>query len=263
MLTAAVSSAGMLSAMGSGAPPPARPAAKPAPPAVKAVPLDGRPRAVRQIAGPGALATLTVNCQVRKCVALTFDDGPMGEPTSRLLDILGENHIKATFFVVGQNVIEFPSLMHRLQAEGHEIANHSYRHTNLGSASKQEVRSEIGQTQAAVQQTVGILPRLFRPPYGSTNATVAAVAREHRLAQILWSLDTHDWQYRSSRQVESRTLKGARPGGIVLMHDIHATTVAAVPAIIRALSAKGYVFVTVSELYRGKPLKPGNQYPTP
>lgn len=212
------------------------------------------------VAGPaGASAPPRVDCERRKCVALTFDDGP-GSPTARLLDILARNHVRATFFLVGQNVASKPAMVRRELAAGHELGNHSYTHADLGRSSAAKIRSEIGRTQEAVHRAAGVRPTLLRPPYGSTDAAVAAVARHYRLPQILWAVDPNDWKDRNARIVERRVVGGARPGYIVLMHDIHRTTVDAVPAILRRLAAKGYVFVTVSELFRGKTLTPGKKY---
>lgn len=200
-----------------------------------------------------------VDCSRRKCIALTFDDGP-GTPTAKLLDILARNRAKATFFLVGQNVTANPAIVRRTLAGGHQLANHSYTHADLGRSSTAKIKSEIGRTQRAVHKATGVWPRLFRPPYGSTDAAVAAVARQNGLPQILWAVDPSDWKDRNAKVVERRVVNGARPGYIVLMHDIHKTTVQAVPAILRRLAAKGYVFVTVAELFRGKTLTPGKKY---
>jgi peptidoglycan/xylan/chitin deacetylase (PgdA/CDA1 family) len=199
-----------------------------------------------------------VDCRKAKCVALTFDDGPMGS-TSRLLDILARHKVKATFFLVGRNVETYPQLVRREAAEGHELANHSYSHADLGRSSSAKVASELERTQHAIRRASGVTPVLMRPPYGSTDKQVASVTRRLKLAQVLWTVDPLDWQNRDSERVERKVVGGARNGHIVLMHDIHPTTVDAVPLIIKRLAAKGYVFVTVSELY-GAPLTPGKKY---
>ncbi|MEU5884801.1 polysaccharide deacetylase family protein [Spirillospora sp. NPDC047279] len=199
-----------------------------------------------------------IDCRAAKCVALTFDDGPMPS-TTRLLEILAGKKVKATFFVVGRNAAERPDVMRSELAGGHELANHSYTHTDLGRASAGRVRSELQRTQDAVKRATGVTPTLMRPPYGSTDRDVAAVTKELGLAQILWAVDPLDWLDRDRRAVERKVVARVRPGSIVLLHDIHPTTVAAVPAIIDRLARKGYVFVTVSELY-GKPLTPGRKY---
>ncbi|MFI0355641.1 polysaccharide deacetylase family protein [Actinomadura sp. 9N407] len=198
------------------------------------------------------------DCRKVKCVALTFDDGPMGS-TARLLDMLAAHQVKATFFLVGRNVEQYPELVRREAAEGHELANHSYSHADLGRSSTAKVTSELERTQRAIRRAAGVTPVLMRPPYGSTDKQVAAVTRRLELAQVLWTLDPLDWRFRDSGRVERKVVGGTRQGHIVLMHDIHSTTVDAVPLIIKRLAEKGYVFVTVSELY-GKPLTPGKKY---
>jgi len=199
-----------------------------------------------------------VDCARAKCVALTFDDGPM-PGTGELLDILARQHVKVTFFLIGRNAATYPDLVRREAAEGHELANHSWSHTDLGRASGAKVESELARTQDAIRKASGVTPLLMRPPYGSTDTTVAGVAKRLKLAQVLWAVDPLDWQVRDTGAVERRVLKGVRPGMIVLMHDIHPTTVRAVPRIIERLRAGGYTFVTVSQLF-GKRMTPGKEY---
>ncbi|POM22657.1 Peptidoglycan-N-acetylglucosamine deacetylase [Actinomadura rubteroloni] len=206
----------------------------------------------------GTGAPRHIDCAKQKCVALTFDDGP-GPKTGTLLRMLAERGVRATFFVVGRNAAAQPAVIRREIADGHVVGNHSWSHADLGRASAATVRSELLRTQRAVRRAAGVTPVLMRPPYGSTDRTVAAVTRELGLAQILWAVDPLDWKDRNSGIVTRRVVRGTKPGYIVLMHDIHPTTVAAVPAIIRALKAKGYVFATVPELL-GTHLKPGHRY---
>jgi peptidoglycan/xylan/chitin deacetylase (PgdA/CDA1 family) len=198
------------------------------------------------------------DCRQVKCVALTFDDGPVSD-TARLLDILAARKVRATFFLVGRNVEQYPQLVRREVAEGHELANHSYSHADLGRSSAAKVAAELARTQRAIHTVAGVTPVLMRPPYGSTDREVASVTRRLELAQVLWTLDPFDWRFRDSERVERKVVGGTRNGHIVLMHDIHPTTVDAVPLIIERLAEKGYVFVTVSELF-GKPLTPGEKY---
>ncbi|RKS68650.1 peptidoglycan/xylan/chitin deacetylase (PgdA/CDA1 family) [Actinomadura pelletieri DSM 43383] len=198
------------------------------------------------------------DCARAKCVALTFDDGP-AESTSELLDILAARKVKATFFLIGENVAKHPDLVRREHAAGHELADHSYTHADLGAASKEDVLSELTRTQDAIRQASGVTPVLLRPPYGSTSDRLAGITRRMGLAQVMWSVDPLDWNHRDSEYVERRVLKAVKPGDIVLLHDIHRTTVRAVPKIIDRLAAEGYVFVTVTELF-GERLKPGEEY---
>ncbi|TDC58859.1 polysaccharide deacetylase family protein [Actinomadura sp. GC306] len=198
------------------------------------------------------------DCTQAKCLALTFDDGP-AESTGELLDILASRNVKATFFLVGENAAKRPDLVRRTHAAGHELADHGYTHADLGRASKKTIVSELTRTQDAIRNASGVTPVLLRPPYGSTSERLARVTRRMGMAQVLWTVDPFDWRNRDTDDIERRVVKQAKPGGIVLLHDIHRTTVRAVPEIVDRLAAKGYVFVTVSELFGGK-LTPGKEY---
>ncbi|MFA1544401.1 polysaccharide deacetylase family protein [Actinomadura monticuli] len=198
------------------------------------------------------------DCSRVKCVALTFDDGP-AESTGELLDVLAAKNVRATFFLVGENVVKHPELVRRELQAGHEIGDHSYTHADLGTASKTTVMSELTRTQDAIRRAAGFTPVLLRPPYGSVSKRLTKLARSMGLAQVLWTVDPLDWEHRDTGYVEKRVLKRVRPGYVVLMHDIHPTTVRAVPRIIDRLAAEGYAFVTVSELYGGR-LVPGREY---
>ncbi|MBX6769043.1 MAG: polysaccharide deacetylase family protein [Actinomadura rubrobrunea] len=218
------------------------------------------PPAPERVPSPTPTPTPTprVDCTRAKCVALTFDDGP-APGTGRLLNILARQNVKATFFLIGRNAATYPDLVRREVAEGHEVANHSWSHTDLGRSSRAKVESELARTQNAIRKAGGVTPVLMRPPYGSTDERVAGIARRMKLAQVLWAVDPFDWRDRNTRLVERRVLKAVRPGMIVLLHDIHGTTVEAVSPIIERLRADGYTFVTVSQLF-GKQMTPGEVY---
>lgn len=190
------------------------------------------------------------SCNVESnTVAMTFDDGPHPKLTPRLLDILKERGIKATFFVIGKCVAEYPDIAKRIVAEGHEIANHTWNHPQLPKLSPTAFAAEITQTNDAIQQATGILPVTMRPPYGAINAGITKrLNEEYGLSVILWSVDPQDWKIRKSDHVSSHIIKNAAPGAIILAHDIHASTIDAMPAALDALQAKGYKFATVSEL---------------
>lgn len=199
----------------------------------------------------------TVDCRKSKCVALTFDDGP-GPFTTKLLDHLRKADVPATFFMLGQQVELYPKITRAVAAAGHEIGVHTWDHRMLTRLDTQQVRREITSSIKVVKQVTGKRPRLLRPPYGATDRAVAAEAKRAKVAQVLWDVDTLDWKTRSAKKTIKATLKDTRRGSIVLLHDIHSTTVAAVPGIIEGLRAKGYTFVTVSQLL-GK-AKPGRVY---
>lgn len=204
--------------------------------------------------------TAPVDCRRVKCIALTFDDGP-GSYTARLLDELAAARVHATFMVVGRNAATAPGLVRREVAEGHEVGNHTWDHQDLSKLTAAQVDDELDRADAAIAAAVGggFHPALVRPPYGALNSVVRSDLARREKAAILWNVDTEDWKNKNSVTTTNRALQGARPGAIVLMHDIHPTTVAAVPGLVAQLRAEGYTFVTVSQLL-GTQLKPGKGY---
>jgi peptidoglycan/xylan/chitin deacetylase (PgdA/CDA1 family) len=185
-------------------------------------------------------------------IAMTFDDGPSGgstNNTSRLLDLAAKKHIKLTFFLIGENAARYPQLVQRELAEGHQVGNHSYTHPDLAKMSDDAVRSEIQKTQDAIINASGYRPILMRPPYGAmTPRQRLWVSHEFGVKIILWDVDPLDWKNPGVDVVANRIIAGTRPGSIILSHDIHSHTVDAMPKVFDTLLAKGYQFVTVSEL---------------
>ena len=179
--------------------------------------------------------------------ALTFDDGP-GKFTPKLLDILKQREIHATFFVLGEHVEKLPDMIRRMAAEGHEIDNHSFDHPLLRHLSAEQQVQEIKKTERALL-ALGITPHFFRPPYGSYNAETVRAAAEEHLVLALWSVDSLDWKYHTVKGIEAQVLpKGhIEPRGIFLFHDIHRTTVRAMPDVLEKLAQAGCRFVTLSE----------------
>jgi len=182
-------------------------------------------------------------------IAMTFDDGPSATLTPKLLDLLAARHIKATFFVIGENVAEHPEIVERAAREGHEIGNHSWSHPNFGKMSEESVRSQLRRTDDAIKNATGKRPTLMRPPYGSiTDREKHWIHDEFGYQIILWDVDPYDWRRPGPAVVRNRILKETQPGSIVLSHDIHPGTIEAMPSTFDALEAKGFRFVTVSEL---------------
>jgi len=182
-------------------------------------------------------------------IAMTFDDGPSATLTPKLLDVLAAHHIKATFFVLGEMVAEHPEILARAVQEGHEIASHSWSHPNLAKMSQEGVRSQLQRTDDEIKSATGKRPTLFRPPYGSiTEREKRWIHDEFGYDIILWDVDPLDWKRPGPAIVRSRILKETRPGSIVLSHDIHPGTIEAMPSTFDQLEAKGFKFVTVSEL---------------
>lgn len=182
-------------------------------------------------------------------IAMTFDDGPHKEYTPKLLDELKKRNIKATFFLVGQCAAEYPDIVKRIVDEGHEVANHSWSHLALTKLGADGVRKQMDSTNEAIRKASGVTPTIMRPPYGATSNTLnKRFAEDFGMKVILWSVDPLDWKYRNSSKVYNAIVQNAHPGAIILAHDIHATTVAAMPETFDTLLSKGYKFVTVSEL---------------
>lgn len=182
-------------------------------------------------------------------IALTFDDGPSPELTPKLLKILADRNVKATFFVLGTNATANPDILRAEIAGGHEVGNHSWNHPQLTKIPLAAADKQIEDTSAAIQNATGVKPIFLRPPYGSMNPALQHhIWEKYGISTIYWSVDPLDWKIRDPQSVYDQVMKQVKPGAIVLAHDIHPTTVAAMPRLLDALIAKGYKFVTVSEL---------------
>ena len=177
--------------------------------------------------------------------ALTFDDGPSSH-TERLMEILRERGIHATFFVVGKQVKYHPELIVRLQQEGHEIGNHTYSHKSLRHLSVDAQRSEILSVQELLRK-LGVHSRYIRPPYGNFDANTVAIAKAEGADIMLWSIDSMDWSKRASIENMKTLISGQKLRGVFLFHDTHEQTIEALPEILDRLIADGCQFVTVSE----------------
>jgi peptidoglycan/xylan/chitin deacetylase (PgdA/CDA1 family) len=186
----------------------------------------------------------------KKVIALTFDDGPWPNTTAKVLDILKKNRIKSTFFVVGQNVKNYPDLTKQIVADGHIIANHTWHHW-YHQMNAQAAAYEVANTTDIIYQTTGVRTSLFRPPGGIMNNGVAAYAKNNKYAVIMWSADSMDYSRPAVPRLMNNIFREAKPGGIVLMHDgggDRSNTVKALPEIISRFRKQGYEFVTVPEL---------------
>ncbi|WP_442817202.1 polysaccharide deacetylase family protein [Streptomyces sp. NBC_01334] len=214
-----------------------------------------RPAATTQAARFG-----TVDCREAKCIALTFDAGP-SENSARLLDILKEKQVPATFFLLGERHIEkYPELVTRMAAEGHEVASHTWDHKILTRIAPGEIREELQRPNDEIERLTGRRPTLMRPPQGRTDETVHEICRELGLAEVLWTVTAKDYTTTDSALIQRRVLAQADRDGIILLHDIYDGTVPAVPGIIDALKGRGYVFVTVPQLLAPGTAVPGHVY---
>ncbi len=186
----------------------------------------------------------------KKVIYLTFDDGPAVTGTLQVLAALRANKVKATFFALGglTSTRTGRSIVSRLHAAGMPIAMHSWSHPNMARWSTAAVRNDLARTSAAIRAATGAVPTCFRPPYGAfgRGVTSAAAARHSRV--VLWDVDPRDWTSPGSAAVASRVISRLHPGAIVLMHDGAGhgrQAAAAVPRIVRAARAQGYVFGTL------------------
>jgi peptidoglycan/xylan/chitin deacetylase (PgdA/CDA1 family) len=191
-----------------------------------------------------------------KVIALTIDDGPWPKTTAEMLDILKQNHVKATFFWVGSALQENPEIAKRVVAEGHAIGNHTWHHW-YRKMDEATAKSEIEKTNELIYKTTGVKTSFFRPPGGYLNNGLAAYAKSQKNSVVMWSVTSADTDPRAKYQVfVKNVIRDAKPGAIVLMHDGGGNryrTVKALPEIISGLKQQGYRFVTVPELLEMQP----------
>ncbi|MBO2526577.1 MAG: hypothetical protein CW335_00125 [Clostridiales bacterium] len=183
-----------------------------------------------------------------KYIALTFDDGPSGCYTERLLDELRKREIHATFFLCGYRVEQYPALAAQIAADGHEIGCHSDRHSFLDQLSPEEVCRDLSAAREKIVEATGQEPTLLRPPGGQYDAEVLSETCCADLPIILWSVDPCDWCCKDTQKIADRVIKKVKSGDIILMHDMSRSSVDAALRVIDTLEEKGFEFVTVSEL---------------
>lgn len=190
-------------------------------------------------------------------VALTFDDGPH-DTSPELMDILKRYDAKATFFLVGSNVVKRPALARRMAAEGHDLANHTRTHLDLTGLRPDQIRNEINNDNIVIAKATGVRARLFRPPGGQYDDRVTDEAAHEGLMTILWSNNTGDWQAKDPKWIVNRVLSDVQPGDIILLHEDRRETLEAMPQILDGLRQRGLRAVTVTELMKasGYPLPP-------
>ncbi len=184
-------------------------------------------------------------------IALTFDDGPHPRLTSRILDILDRYGVRATFFMIGQNVEYYSDAAREVVARGHEIGNHTANHRALHGLSEGQMKEELNNCAEKIEEICGCRSRLFRPPEGVVDKTVFRIASEGNYEVILWSIDTRDWEIKDEKAIVNRVISAVKPGDIILMHDFigrNSKTPEALEILLPKLLALGYEPVTVSEL---------------
>lgn len=188
-------------------------------------------------------------------IALTFDDGPSKRYTARILDILKAQGVRATFFVVGENVQRFPDLLSREIAEGHEIGNHTYSHCHLQQIDADTLSGELDRAGKILMQVGGYKTTLFRPPEGVVTKAVKTAAEGSGYSLVLWTIDTRDWAHNTPERIISTITKNASDGDIILFHDFvvgDSPTPEVLEIVIPKLREMGFQFVTVSELSQPK-----------
>jgi len=187
-------------------------------------------------------------------VSLTFDDGPNPNATPAILDALGERGVKATFFILGKHAERWPDLTRRVAEEGHEVGNHGWFHRKLHFKSPAYVRDDLTRGTRAIEQVTGVHPHLFRAPHGFRSPWVTRVASSLGQRTVGWSLGVWDSDRPGANVIAERTVSGAKPGSILLLHDgdgydpdgDRRQTAQAVPMIVDRLLAKGFRFTTLS-----------------
>lgn len=186
----------------------------------------------------------------KKVVALTFDISWGNNTPMPVIEILKENNITATFFLSGPWVKQYPEIPQRIQADGHEIGSHGYRHINLSNLSKNEIKDEIMKAHNDIKEVTGVDANLIRTPNGDYNDVVIEAIHESNYEAIQWGTDSLDWMNPGVGSIIERVSKKVHPGDIILMHasDTCKQTTEALPAVINNLKNQGYEFITVSEL---------------
>lgn len=178
-------------------------------------------------------------------IAITFDDGPNGSYTPKLLDGLKEKGVKATFFLIGQNAEEHPEIVKRLDEEGHLIGNHTYHHVEITKISEKEASEEILKTNEVIKEITGKEVQYMRPPFGAWQKELEL---EMPVLPVMWTIDPLDWTTENTDEIVNKVVTKAKENDIILLHDCYKSSVDAALRIIDLLQKEGFEFVTVDEL---------------
>ncbi len=206
------------------------------------------------------LSAYSLNCHASettpsstKRIVLTFDDGPHPKQTRQILDVLDRYNIKATFFVIGVNVKNYPGIISEVLARGHELGNHTTTHSHAARLDKNALRNEITECEREVFEQTGRHCTLFRPPEGALTNSMRQVVKDLGYSNVLWTLDTRDWAHTPPDKISDYIIQNAKNGDIILMHDYigaNSPTAAALDIFIPILLDKGFTFVTAGELLK-------------
>lgn len=187
----------------------------------------------------------------KKQIALTFDDGPHPTLTPRILEILVKYNVPATFFMVGQNVLNYPDAARAVIEAGHEVGNHTFTHPHIANLDEKAIFDEIGKCEDALEELCEYRPHILRTPQGALTSSLERCLLDDDYILVLWSLDTRDWENKSTACIVQTVLNRVQAGDIILMHDFighNSKTPEALEKMIPILLSQGYEFVTVSEL---------------
>lgn len=191
-----------------------------------------------------------------KKIALTFDDGPLPNQTERILKVLAQYQIKASFFCIGKRVEEEPHLLKQVHEHGHLIGNHTFHHSPaMGFSSLKHVVSELTKTNAQIEHVIGEQPRFFRPPFGITNPNIAEAIGQGKYQTIGWSIRSFDTVIRDQNKLYKRITRLLKGGDIVLLHDYSESTIQALPRLIEYAHQNGLIFVRLDELLNEEPYR--------
>lgn len=180
-----------------------------------------------------------------KIIALTFDDGPKAK-TTQLLDLLEKKNVKATFFIVGKQIVAEPEIFKRIVNDGHEVANHTFNHRDLEYLSGSDIVQEVFSNIAVIRSMTGKETRFFRPPGAHAGKKLPDILKKYGITDVFWTANCSPYEGTTAKKMADYVVSNAKPGGIILMHNVEGVTLNALPIIIDSLTAKGYKFVTLS-----------------
>jgi peptidoglycan-N-acetylglucosamine deacetylase len=190
----------------------------------------------------------------KKCIALTFDDGPAGSQTTQVLDILKANNVEAAFFCIGANIAGNEDVLKRIPEEGHIIGNHSFSHHHFFDLfSSRKMLDELQKMSEACYKVTGLMPRFFRPPYGVTNPNLKKAILQAGFISVGWSIRSYDTVIKNEDRLSQKILNALRPGSILLLHDTSRTTLAILPRLLKSIKEKGYSIVRLDKMINLNP----------
>ncbi len=190
----------------------------------------------------------------KKCIALTFDDGPSGSQTAQILDILKANNAEAAFFCIGSNIAGNEDILKRIPEEGHIIGNHSFSHHHFFDLfSSRKMLDELQKMSQTCYDVTGLLPRFFRPPYGVTNPNLKKAILQAGFISVGWSIRSYDTVIKNGDRLREKILKALRPGAILLLHDTSGSTLDILPGLLKSIQEKGYSIVRLDKMINLNP----------